>query len=117
LGDKSAKNLSFSKKDRLLKRSEFVRLSSCGQKRVNKHFVLFYAQGRTGKSRLGVTVSKKVGCAVIRNRVKRFCREYFRRNRHRFIESRDISLIARKSTAELQSDQTDNSLKTLFDGL
>jgi ribonuclease P protein component len=117
LGDKSATNLSFSKKDRLLKRSEFVRLSSCGQKRVNKHFVLFYAQGLTHKSRLGVTVSKKVGCAVIRNRVKRLCREYFRRNRHRFIESRDMSLIARKSTAGLLSDQTGNSLKTLFNGL
>ncbi len=110
----SRQQFSFSKKDRLLKRRDFVRLSANGKKRVNELFVLFYDQSRTNESRLGITVSKKVGCAVIRNRVKRICREYFRCNRHEIIGNRDISLIARKSVAGLPSVRVNNSLKSLL---
>jgi ribonuclease P protein component len=113
--NQSTEKNSFTKKDRLLKRSDFVRLSGSGKKRVNAHFVLFFVQSKTDKSRLGVTASKKVGCAVVRNRIKRICREYFRRNRHKITGTWDISLIARKSIAGLPSDQVNNSLKSLLE--
>ena len=51
-------------------------------------------------ARLGVTVSKKVGCAVTRNRVKRFVRETFRKNRL-LIPAVDLNVIARSEAANM----------------
>ena len=60
----------------------------------------------TGKSdekrhRLGVTVSKRVGNAVIRNRVKRRIREWFRHARARLPGQSEIVVIARRTAREL----------------
>ncbi len=44
---------------------------------------------------MGVTVSRKVGKAVVRNRVKRLCREAFRRNAAQLPDGLDVVLIAR----------------------
>jgi ribonuclease P protein component len=95
----------------------FSRLASCGKKRVNDQFVLFYAQGKTDESRLGLTVSKKVGSAVVRNRIKRICREYFRLHRHDMTIPLDMNLVARKPVAGLTSQQVNQSLKNLIDAL
>jgi ribonuclease P protein component len=52
-------------------------------------------------SRLGVTVSRKVGNAVVRNRVKRRIREWFRRDRSSIGPGFDILVIARPAAARL----------------
>lgn len=46
-----------------------------------RHFVLFILPNSAGRSRLGVTLSRKVGNAVVRNLARRRLREIFRRNR------------------------------------
>jgi ribonuclease P protein component len=59
-------------------------------------------------------VSKKVGNAVVRNRIKRLSRESFRKNRAIFTGSLDISLIAKKSVADSSTEQIFASLQDLF---
>ena len=57
------------------------------------------------ESRLGITVSSKVGNSVVRNRVKRVVREAFRRNKKTFPVGFDILVIARKNAIQLSSPE------------
>jgi ribonuclease P protein component len=50
--------------------------------------------------RIGITVSRKVGCAVTRNKVKRYIREIFRHNRHT-LPAVDMNVIARRESATM----------------
>ena len=52
------------------------------------------------QARLGVTVTKKVGSAAIRNRIKRHVREFFRLHKHLLPTGRDYLVIAHRRAAE-----------------
>jgi len=106
---------SFTGADRILKHSDFLRISRYGKKLTNRYFVVIFCPGRFKRTRLGVTVSKKVGHAVERNRIKRIFREYFRLTRHKITGFWDINIIARKETAGLTSGQALLSLQKVFD--
>jgi ribonuclease P protein component len=104
----------FKKQYRILKRSEFIRLSEIGQRCHSPLFILSYAEGCQGRVRLGLVVTKKVGSAVQRNRIKRLCREYFRHNRHRWSKPFDIVLIARRAAARATNAEIRSSLEKNF---
>jgi ribonuclease P protein component len=63
--------------------------------------------------KLGLAVSRRVGNAVARNRVKRHVREWFRRNRHRLPPATDWVVIARKGAAELAAPEFASELGRL----
>lgn len=104
----------FSKDYRILCRPEFLRLSQSGKKIQNRHFLIFYTPGRENRTRLGVTVTKRVGNAVTRNRLKRLARECFRVNRDRFKKVWDISLITKKEAVGLPTQTVFSSIEELF---
>ncbi|MBW1698507.1 MAG: ribonuclease P protein component [Deltaproteobacteria bacterium] len=108
------RKFSFTKADRILKRSEFIRLLEVGKKIQNRYFVAVYSPAENERSRLGITVSKRVGKAATRNRIKRFAREYFRLNRHDMPGYWNIHLIAKKEAAELSSKEAFLSLQEIF---
>ena len=68
----------FPKARRLRKRPEFLRVQRGGRRLVSRDLVVAYAPS-DGGVRVGFTVSKKVGNAVVRNRVKRILRDVMRR--------------------------------------
>lgn len=85
----------FPRTHRLLRRSEFMRVQQQGRRVHLGHFVMLVLRGRAPVTRLGVTVGRRVGNAVQRNRVKRVVREVFRRNRELFPRDCDVVLVAR----------------------
>lgn len=103
------------KEDRLLKRADFLALSQAGRRVYSGFFLALVAPNRAGRARLGITVSRKVGGAVQRNRIKRLAREGFRLNRHRLKLSGDINLIARSGAAVLSNPELRQAIEELFE--
>jgi len=67
--------------------------SSAGH--ANSYLVFYARKNRSATNRVGVTVSKKLGCAVVRNRVRRRLREVYRLNEAKFAPGWDIVVVAR----------------------
>jgi ribonuclease P protein component len=93
---------------RVKKRREFLRIQGAGGKHHLRHFLVFVVppasrplEEGVRPTRLGVTVTRKVGCAVVRNRIKRFVREAFRRKRGSFTPGYDMVWVAKQSAAEV----------------
>ena len=62
---------------------------------ANSYLVFYAKQNHSGANRVGFTVSKKLGCAVVRNRVRRRLREVYRLNEAMFAPGWDIVVVAR----------------------
>ena len=69
---------SYPKAARVRRRAEFNACYERGRRLHSPHFLLFWLPGPEGRARTGMAVSRKVGDAVTRNRIKRLLREFFR---------------------------------------
>ena len=67
---------------------------------ADPHLVLYARRNRLGQNRVGITVSKKLGHAVVRNRVRRRLREIYRLNEQLFQPGWDIVVVARTRAVE-----------------
>ncbi|MFZ2631893.1 MAG: ribonuclease P protein component [Desulfosalsimonadaceae bacterium] len=102
------------KTQKILKRPEFIRLSQSGKKLQDSCFIVIYTKG-DGPTRFGITVSKRVGNAVVRNRVKRLVREWFRLHRANWNGCWNLNVIAKKKAAELSLQGVELSLEKIID--
>ena len=87
----------------LRKRAEFLLVQNTGKRAKGRHLVVLALSTERGESRLGITVSKRVGNAVVRNRVRRRLRELVRTGAVRLPDSTDVVLIAYPSAAGVES--------------
>ena len=74
---------------------DFRRIYRRGRSAVAGGVVVYCLKNRAGGSRLGVTVSKKLGHAVVRNRVRRRIRELYRLNRDKMRSGWDVIIVGR----------------------
>ncbi len=104
----------FPKDVRLRKRAEFITLSKHGKTIRTRFFIATVLDGAGQHNRIGITVSKKVGNAVARNRIKRLIREYFRHRKDSIPGIKDINIIGRKGLTTLSNKEISEHIDMLF---
>ncbi len=89
----------FTKKARLRRRSEFLRVQDKGHKITADCLLALVLPNDTGLTRVGLTVSNKVGNSVVRNKIRRRLRELYRKRQQLMPRGIDLVVIARNSAA------------------
>lgn len=89
--------------------NDFRRLYAKGRTAASPNMVLYCRPNKLHQNRVGITVSAKLGKAVVRNRMRRRLREVYRLSEHRLSPGYDIVLVARgrSRTAKFQELMTD----------
>jgi ribonuclease P protein component len=90
----------FGKEARLRRRSEFLRVQEQGQKITADCLLALVLPNELGLTRLGLTVSNKVGNSAVRNLIRRRLRELYRKRQPRLPKGIDLVVIARNSAAQ-----------------
>jgi ribonuclease P protein component len=107
-------NNTFKKNERIRKRKEYLTIYKQGARSYSDHFTVIVCRNESGDRRLGITVSKKVGNAVKRNRIKRLIREFFRLNKSGFADSQDIVIMAKRDIPDLTYQDVNRQLALLI---
>src|SRR6185295_3373373 len=107
----------FPREVRLLKRRDFLEVQERGKKVTAGPLVGLVAPSPDGKSRLGLTVSSKVGTAVVRNAVRRRLRELFRKRRDRWPGGMHLVVVARPSAREASFATLEGAAEALLSAL
>lgn len=105
---------SFPPSHRFHDRWEYNSIRKMGRKISTPHFIVYVQHNENEPIRLGITVSRKVGGAVQRNRIKRLIREFFRLNYPLFPLYTNLSIIAKKGATDISLADIYRELKFLF---
>lgn len=107
----------FTRANRVRKRPEFLAIYKRCRPMHTAHLV-FYAQSGDGEARrLGCTVPKKVGCSVVRNRLKRRIREVFRLNREALPEGCTLIVNAKRTAGSLKTGEIASAMTKIAERL
>ena len=108
----SSNSAGFGAADRLRKSGEFLQLQRRGARHQSGHFVLYgLGSPKDERSRLGITVSRRIGNAVVRNRLKRRVRECYRMKLRAMLPAGvAMVVIARRGAGELKWTAIDAEL-------
>lgn len=89
--------------ERVRRREDFIRLFKNGSKYHSPQYTIVVVENKLGLSRFAVSVSKKIGSAVVRNYEKRLCREVFRREKEKLRTGYDVLVIVKCPTENFQN--------------
>jgi ribonuclease P protein component len=101
-------------RERIRKKKDFLFLYQKGYRIRGKYFNLIYHENDLGYSRLGIVVNRKIGKAVVRNKIKRWVRELFRRNKNLIPLPVDMLVVATRGIEGVSwSDFREEYFRTL----
>jgi ribonuclease P protein component len=114
----SARAHRFSREQRLTRRPDFLTIQERGRRVSGSSYLLLALPRRAPsgllRARLGITVSKKVGKAVVRNQVKRWVRESYRRMADLVPDGLDLVVVARPTATARGYRETASELRGLL---
>ena len=96
---------------------DFIRLYRKGKSQVHPVLVTYLLKNRLGQTRVGITATKKVGCAVERNRGKRLIRAAFRELAPEVPSGYDLIFVCRGRTPHCKMQQVRSVMKKQLDTL
>ncbi len=100
---------------RLAKREDFNKVYRFGKSSANRQFVIYVKkQHDVEQFKLGISVSKKIGNAVVRNRMKRLIKEIVRHHADHIISQVQIIIIVRKPAVGLDYNDVQKSIVHLL---
>ena len=99
---------------RLRTSREYTQVWRNGRRLHSANLLVIVCAGSSAEARLGISVSRKVGNAVCRNRIKRWIREHFRCNRATFDKFIDLSIVAKPGIASLDHAGVVQELRRAF---
>lgn len=102
------------KENKIRKNVEFRAVYRRGKSFSNNLLVLYIYKNKKNINRVGISVSKKVGKSVTRNKVKRLIRENYRLNSSNLKAGYDLVFIARNAVSDKDYNQVGDSVKNLF---
>lgn len=108
------REFSFAKSERLLKPEDFARVRKLGKRHFTRSFTIYLLPNGLDRARLGLSVSARIGNAVVRNRIKRLLREYFRLHKRSFPESVDIHISVKSGQHIKRYGDAEEELKAIF---
>lgn len=101
-------------KYRIKSNIEFDNIIKNGRKKSNSFFVIYYKDRNLLFSRFGISLSKKFGNAVKRNKYKRVLREIIRNNQKKFKNDFDYIIIMKKTCDVLDYKEIEKELLSLL---
>ena len=81
---------------RIRSRRRYLAVQNNGRRIHTRHFIVFILPGKTNNVRIGITASRRIGNAVVRNRWKRVVRESFRHIQQTIDGPLDMVFVARR---------------------
>ena len=104
--------------DSIKKTADFKQVYAHGKSVSDRHFVVYAHPNEKGATRLGLSISRKVGNAVVRNKIRRWIKEFFRLNKPLLLwPSIDIVVVARMSASTLVNDTKYGGVEKSLQGL
>jgi ribonuclease P protein component len=86
-----------------------------GKSKANKYLVMYVLPNDQKETRIGISVSKKVGNSIVRHRLTRLIREAYRLHKEELISGLDIVVIARVSAKDKSYQQIESAFLHLVD--
>ena len=104
--------MQFNNTDGIKKDSDFRRVYQRGKSLADRNLVIYTMKNKSDKSRIGISISKKVGKAHVRNRIRRCIKEAYGLNIDERVQAGyDMVFIARISAADKDYREIERSLK------
>lgn len=108
-------DLGIKKKYRIKKNDEFQKVFQNGRSTANRQFVIYVLdKPEQPYFRVGLSVSKKLGKAVVRNRIKRYIRQVFLETGEQIVPGKDYVIIARRPVSDMGYAEVKKSLIHVF---